>query len=377
MPTISDVAKQAGVSLGTVSRVINDAGNIMPDTREKVERAIKDLGYVPSASAQSLRSKRTRWLAMVVPTIRNPHWQALVRGVEDAAHRRNYAVFLGNTDDDPEKQRRYVDLAVRQNVAGMFIAPCTAESTDIEALQTRNIPTVLVNRRVDSWQTDGVFCDNISGAYALVDHLIKLGHEHIAVISGPEHLSTMRERLYGYRLAFSKNNLPIDPELARCGPMQPAFGKQFANQLLDQDEPPTAFFTTTDDLSDGVIDALGKRRLRIPHDIALVTFGGHAWPAFRFLTHVLEPAYDMGMNAVELLFNRLEGSEESTSRQVVLPTRLVVRYSCGSQLCDQRDASPMLLLNDDAHPSDVLVEPLREGELFHQDKVEQSRDDLA
>ncbi len=358
MPTISDVAKQAGVSLGTVSRVINDAGNVMPDTRKKVERAIKELDYVPSASAQNLRSKRTRWLTMVVPTIRNSHWQALVRGVEDAAHSHNYTLFLGNTDDDPKKQKRYVDLAIGQNVAGMIIAPCTAESTDFEALQTRKIATVLVNRRVDSWQTDAVFCDNVSGAYALVDHLIKLGHRRIAMISGPEHLSTMRERYHGYRLALADNDLPIDPRLVKCGPMQPAFGKHVADQLLDRDEPPTAFFTATDDLSNGVIDALGKRGLRIPHDIALVMFGGHAWPALQFLTHVLEPAYEIGMNAAQLLFSRLEETEELASRQVILPTHLVIRYSCGSQLKELGEASPMLLLNDDSHTLDVLVEPL-------------------
>lgn len=362
MPTISDVAKQAGVSVGTVSNVLNNVGNVSPANRAKVERAIKELGYVPSASARSLRSKRTRWLTMVVPTISHPHWQALVRGVEDAAHSRGYAVFLGNTDDNPVKQEQYLDVAISHNVAGVIIAPCDSNAKELIRLRRRNIPTVLVNRRIDGWETDGVYCDNVSAARALVRHLIELGHQRIAMISGPRRLSTMRERVTGYCIALAEAGLPIDFELIKYEQRQAPSSEYLTYELLDQQDPPSAIFAATDDVSKGVIEALGRRGLRIPHDIALVTFGDHTRAAFQFLTHILEPGYEMGINAVQLLFSRLQAGAEFEPRQVVLPTRLIVRYSCGSKLKEEGEASPSLLVSDDTHSKNMLVKPLRADE---------------
>jgi len=149
LPTISDVAKRATVSPATVSRVIHGAKNVRPATREKVERAIEELGYVPSAVAQSLRSKRTRSLALVVSDITNTFWTTVVRGVEDVAHRHDYSVLLCNTDENLAKQLRYLDVLISKQVDGIIIAPYDSDSQHLHKLRSRNIPTVLIDRRIE------------------------------------------------------------------------------------------------------------------------------------------------------------------------------------------------------------------------------------
>ncbi len=217
MPTISDVAKQAGVSPATVSRVIQGAKNVRPATREKVQQAIEELGYVPSAVAQSLRSKRTRSLALVVSDITNPFWTTVARGVEDEAQRHGYAVLLCNTDENLAKQLRYLDFLISQQVDGVIIAPYDSNGQHLNKLRQRNIPTVLIDRRIDGWNVDSVRGDSVSGARALVQHLIRLGHTRIAVVSGPATTSTAEDRIAGYCLALTEEGIPVEPSLIRRG----------------------------------------------------------------------------------------------------------------------------------------------------------------
>lgn len=358
MPTISDVAKRAGVSVGTVSNVINNAENVAPATREKVERAINELGYVPNGVARSLRSRRTRWLALVVPTITNAHWHAIVRGVEDAAQSRGYAVLLGNTDDNLVKQRQYLDVAISQSVAGVIIAPCDSDAEKLTRLRKRNIPTVTINRRIDNWDIDGVFSDSISGARALVRHLVDLGHKRIAMISGPRHLTTVQDRIAGYCIALAEAGVPVEPQFIKSGEFQATSGEYLTDQALDEGLNPTAIFAANNQIGLGVISALGKRGLRIPQDVALVCFGDFAEAYFPFMTVTLEPAYEMGMNAAQLLFSRLDAGEDLSPRQVVLPTRLIVRYSCGSKHRENGDSEPCLLVPKDTQSQSVLVKTL-------------------
>ena len=197
MPTISDVANRAGVSPATVSRVLHGAPNVRPDPRAKVEEAIEQLGYVPSAVAQSLRSKRTRSIALVVSDVTNTFWTTVARGVEDVAQRHRYSVLLCNTDEDLAKQRQYLDVLIRQQVDGVIIAPYDSDAQNLDSLRSRNIPTVLVDRRVEGWDVDSVISDSIAASRALVQHLLSLGHQRIAVLSGPATTSTAEDRIAG------------------------------------------------------------------------------------------------------------------------------------------------------------------------------------
>jgi LacI family transcriptional regulator len=361
LPTINDVAKRAGVSPVTVSRVINNVSNVSPTTREKVERAIQELNYVPSIAARSLRLKRTRTLALILPDITNTFWTTVARGVEDAAQRRDYSVFLCNTDEDEVKQRRYLDFVVGQRVDGVIIAPHDTDAQHLAQLRDRNLPTVVIDRHVEGWEVDSVLGDSLSGAMALVQHLISLGHKRIAMLSGPASASTAEDRVAGYCIALAEAGILIEPGLIKRGEYRMTSGEEMTHQLFDEGPNPTAIFAANNAIAMGVIDALEQRGLRIPQDIALVSFDdfpnvSHLFP---FLTVVTQPAYDMGINAAQLLLSRLDSEVDLQPRHVVLPTRLIVRHSCGSRLNDQEQCILSLpLVKDARREQSSMVKPL-------------------
>lgn len=364
MPTISDVARRAGVSPATVSRVLQGAANVHPDTRERVEQAIAELGYVPSAVARGLRSKRTRSLALVVPDITNPFWTTVVRGVEDIAHEQDYSVLLGNTDENPVKQQRYLDFLIGQQVDGVIIAPYDSDAGKLDTLRRRNIPTVIVDRRIEGWDVDSVLGDSLAGARALVRHLIELGHRRIALISGPALTSTAEDRVAGYCLALAEAGIPVDPALIRRGEYRAASGAELTHRLLDEGLKPTAIFAGNNAIALGVIEALVKRGVRIPQDMALVSFDdlpntSHLFP---FLTVMAQPAYDLGVNAAQLLLSRLDSDGSLRPRHVVLPPRLIIRHSCGSRLTADGQCPLSLPVVWEEKTEGILVKPLSDEE---------------
>jgi LacI family transcriptional regulator len=365
LSTINDVAKRAGVSPVTVSRVINNAGNVSAATREKVERAIEELGYVPSVMARSLRSKRTGTLALIVSDVTNPFWTTVARGVEDTAQSHDYSVFLCNTDENPVKQQCYLDVVVAQRVDGVIIAPYDSDAQNLAQLRKRNIPTVIIDRRIEGWDVDSVRGDSVSGARALVQHLISLGHRRIAMLSGPANTSTADDRIAGYCMALTEAGIPVAPGLIKRGEYRITSGAELTHQVLDEGLNPTAIFAANNTLAAGVIQALGKRGLRIPQDIALVCFDDlpNVSYLFPFLTVVVQPVYDMGMNAAQLLLSRLDSEVSLQPRHVVLPTRLIVRHSCGSRLQDSDHPTLSLPFPKNAQIEEsTIVKPLNRDE---------------
>jgi LacI family transcriptional regulator len=334
LATITDVAKLAGVSPVTVSRVINDAPLVNSRTRARVEEAIRELGYVPNVAAASLRSKRTRSLALILPDVTNTFWTTVARGVEDTAQSHGYSVFLCNTDEDLAKQARYLEFVTSQRVDGVVIAPCDRNASNLARLRDRDIPTVIIDRGIDGWDTDTVRGDSLSGAYALTKHLIGLDHRRIAIISGPHNTSTAEDRVTGYCAALAEAGIAPDPRLIQRGEYRTTSGEALACQLLDEDPRPTAIFAANNAIAMGVIDAAAKRGLRIPQDLALVCFDdlpsiSHLFP---FLTVVVQPVYEMGVNAAQLLLSRLAAASPLDPRHIVLPTCMIVRHSCGARL---------------------------------------------
>ncbi len=338
MTTIADVARRAGVSPVTVSRVINGASNVRVSTREAVEQAIADLRYVPSVVARSLRSKRTYALALLVPDITNPFWTTVARGVEDAAQSGNYSVLLCNTDESPAKQHRYLDMIVSQRVDGVIIAPYDSDGQNLLRLRERDIPTVVIDRRIKDWNVDTVYCDSTSSACALVRHLIGLGHTRIAMITGPKGTSTAEDRLDGYNYALREAGLPLDPALVKRGEYRSATGMAMMLELLETPRPPTAVVTANNVIAMGVFEAVRSSRLAVPQDIALVTFDDlpDISRFFPFFTVISQPAYEMGHEAACLLLNRLDVGGSLEPRCIMLPTRLVARVSCGRLKDEQR-----------------------------------------
>ncbi|MGQ9793908.1 MAG: substrate-binding domain-containing protein [Anaerolineae bacterium] len=334
MPTIVDVARRAGVSPVTVSRVLNGTARVNPATRDAVERVIAELGYVPNIVARSLRSRRTGTLGLILPDISNPLWAAVARGVEDAARSHDYVMFLGNSNEDPATQEHYLQSMISQRVEGIIVVPCEGEMPNPIPPREQGIPVVAVHRPIQGWDTDMVTTDIAAGARALVRHLVALGYSRVAVLTGPTTTFSADECVAGYCLALNEAGIPIDLQLVRRGELRVVSAARMTNQLFEEGLRPDAILAANNILARGALDALQQRGLRVPEDIALVSFDdSEALSAFfPFMTVIALPGYELGSNAAQLLLSRLYGAQSLPSRRVVLPTRLIIRHSCGCYL---------------------------------------------
>ena len=329
-----------------------------------MEQAIAELGYVPSGVAKSLRLKRTKTLALIVPDIQNSFWTTVARGVEDAAQSSGYSIFLCNTDENAEKQRHYLEVVISQRADGVIIAPSDNKVENLALLRKRRIPTVVMDRYIDGWDVDTVMGDSVAASRALVKHLINLGHTRIAMISGPQTTSTSTDRIIGYRIALAEAGIPYDPDLIRIGEYRSISGERLTHQLLESDNRPTAIFAANNVIALGVIDALSAHGLRIPQDMALVSFDDlpNTSRLFPFLTVAVQPAYDLGANAAQLLLSRLQSDQLPPPRHVILPTRLIIRHSCGATLNDPTLPTLTLPLGSEVYERVELVKPLTADE---------------
>ena len=331
MPTIHDVAKRAGVAPITVSRVINNSGYVSQTTRDRVERAIAGLGYIPNALARGLRSKRTNTLALIMTDITNPFFTNIARGVEDTARESGYTVIFCNTDESETEEFRYAQILAQKQVDGVLLVPACSNSRTVEFLQSIDISVVLLDRRVPNVEIDVVRCDSEAGAYRLVQLLIGLGHKRIAIISGQRGVSTAEDRVAGYRRAMVEAGLTKN-EQVYFGFFTQACGYKFAKQALAQPSPPTALFGANNFISIGAMKALRDQQLRVPEDVTLVSFDDLPVTLFidePFLTVAVQPAYEMGQKATELLLNRLIGEAPEECQEVILPIEIIQRKSSG------------------------------------------------
>jgi LacI family transcriptional regulator len=331
MSTISDVAKRAGVSTMTVSRVLNNSGPISPQTRKRVEKAIAELGYVPNALARSLHFKRTKTIALVLTDITNPFFTTIARGVEDAASKQGFTVMFCNTDESQDEEAEYLKVLLQKQVDGMLLVPACLEPDSVLFLQERQTPVVILDRRIPNVRIDTVRCDSEGGAYALIRHLLELGHTRVAVLSGPRTVSTAIDRVTGYRRAMQAAGLDVSEELAMHGEFNQASGYAMAQQALALDPRPTALFAANNFIAIGAYRALRDAGLHVPEDVSLVAFDDLPAPLVMepFLTVAAQPAYEMGQKATELLLARLSGEGPADCQEIVLPTEVIVRRSSG------------------------------------------------
>ncbi|HEY6057837.1 MAG TPA: LacI family DNA-binding transcriptional regulator [Candidatus Limnocylindrales bacterium] len=329
MTTIKDVARHAGVSTMTVSRVINRSGYASEETRVRVERSISELGYVPNAVARHLRSKRTKTIALVLSDITNPFFTTIARGVEDVAGSRGFGVMFCNTDESEAEEVDYLQMLIERQVDGVLLVPASNASEPLRMLRAHEVPVVLLDRRVAARQVDQVRTDSVAGAYTLVRHLTELGHRRIAMLTGKRGISTAVDRVAGYQKALTEVAIPFDPTLVRYGGFGLAGGYRMALEVLAGVPRPTAIFAANNFLAFGALRALRHARLRVPEDMSLVCFDDlpEDWMIDPFLTVMDQPAYEMGRQAAELLFERLEGRGAKRPRSIVLPGEFIVRRS--------------------------------------------------
>ncbi len=345
MSTIHDVAQRAGVSAMSVSRVINRSSYISQRTRERVEAAIAELGYVPNTLARSLRMKGTQTLALVLSDITNPFFTTLGRGVQDAARAEGFNVIFCNTDESETEQAEQLITLVQKRVDGVLLVPAAHSAEPVAYLKKHKIPVVVLDRRVQDCSVDSVRCDSELGAYQLTKLLSDLGHRRIAALSGPESVSTASDRVAGYRRALAEAGLDSDAELVFYGPYTPYGGYRMTEAALAQSPRPTALFAANNFIAIGAYQCLKIAGFCVPEGMAIVAFDDMPLTAMiePFFTVVAQPAYEMGQQGMQLLLLRLGGQEPSECREVILPFELIVRQSSGRALDSANGRAPMPL----------------------------------
>ena len=330
--TIKDVARVSGVSSMTVSRVINGGDRVSPETKQRVEQAIAELGYVPSRLARGLIRQKTGTLALIVPDVANPFFTLIVRGAEDVARRAGYRMILCDTRADLAIERDVIEEMLAHRVEGIAIAPVSDRSkVHLERLARFGVEFVLIDRTVNGIECDVVVGDNTGGARRLVEHLLSLGHRRIGFITESDDVSTARDRRRGYEQALELAGLGLEPELVVNSTVDPSGGFSGMERLLELEDPPTAVFTVNNLVAVGAIEAVRASGLDVPEDIALVCFDDieYASRLYPFLTVMAQPAETLGTLGTQLLLERIEGRGPEQPRVVVLPAQFVVRRSSG------------------------------------------------
>lgn len=337
MANIYDVAKEARVSLATVSAVVNESAYVSPGLKTRVTAAIQKLAYQPNLVARGLAKQQTRTLGMIAPNIANPFWPEVVRGVEDAAHAAGYTLLLASNDDDPAKEARYLRMFLAKRVDGLLVTkavgPLDAEVAGL--LRAAKTPVVQLMRSTPAFAGDKVLVDEREGVYEGVAHLLRMGYRRIAMINGVEKVSTSAQRLVGYREALQDWSVDADPALVAHGDFRIESGYVAGIQLLKR--RPDAVFVGNYLMTVGFMRALRQYQLRCPEDIAVVTCDDHPWlDSFHpRLTTVNLPKYELGQAAAKMLVRRLQPGEEpppKRSQVVTLKTMLCLRESCGFEL---------------------------------------------
>ena len=334
MVTIRDVAKHAGVSPITVSRVINNSGYVSQATRARVEAAIDELRYIPNMLGPSLRFKQTMTLALVLTDITNPFWTIVARGVEDVAQANGYSVILCNTDESETKQGQYFYTLLRRRIDGIMLVPAQSAPGPVKMIQSHNIPVVVLDRQIPNLKVDIVRADSENGAFQLTEHLLSLGHRHIAMLSGPSTVSTAVDRVRGYRRALTAAGLSAEAAYIYWGAFTLDSGREMALKALAANPQLTAFFAANELIAIGAIQALRELGMVVPDDIALVLVDDipPIYTIEPFLTVAIQPAREVGQQAAKLLLGRVTGELAAECQHVVLPTQLVIRASSGSLL---------------------------------------------
>ena len=330
--TMKDVAKRAGVSIATASRVLNGHGYSSDDAKSRVNHAAQELGYRPNDIARSLKLKRTDTIGLVITDIVNPFYSILASGVLDAASKHGYHVIVSATDENPALESEYLQVLMEKRAIGV-IAVCTGENLECwKEAQALGIKIVFVDRQIDEINfADIVLVDNLKGAYDAVASLIELGHRRIGIINGPITTTTGKQRLAGYIKAHEDAGVEIHDELLKIVTFKGESGHKAARELLSLKNPPSAIFATNNVLGQAAMFVINDRGLQIPEDISFIIFDDVPWASLTnpSVTVVSQPTYQLGYEGMELLHERLDPEEggQNEPKKLVLDPQLIVRES--------------------------------------------------
>ncbi|MBP0597546.1 LacI family DNA-binding transcriptional regulator [Herbaspirillum sp. LeCh32-8] len=322
MSTIKDVARLAGVSYTTVSHVLNQTRPVSADARERVLRAVDELAYVPSALARSLRSKVTGSIGLIIPNNTNPYFSELARGIEDYCYEAGYSVILCNSDDDPDKQRDYLQVLQTKRCDGLIIATLT--QTDLKPMSRLDIPTVLLDRAPKELDTDLVSTDNVLGGQLAARHLLDMQRRRVACIAGPAGLALSDERVQGLRGSLQEGGRQLDEADLLHADFSSTGGYHAAMQLLrrtGKEQRPDAIFCCNDMMAIGVLRAAGELQIEVPGALSVVGFDDIELAQFVHppLTTVAQNTRRLGNLTAQFLLERIADPSLPARRETVTP----------------------------------------------------------
>lgn len=333
MATIKDVAKRAGVSPATVSRVVNNQPYVAEDLRQRVLTAIQALDYHPNRVAQRLRAEKSHLVGVIMSDIKNPFYTLALGGLEQVLSQQSLSVLICNSNMSQERENDFISLMLSEGVAGMIIAPVKEKSDTLMEAGKNGLPIVAIDRRIKNPKVDIVLADNFRGAYRAIQRFVQLGHKRIAIVNGPQYLTSGRERYAGFLQAMDEAGLPVDPELVKYGDYQVESGYRLTRELLQSSRFPMALFVANNLMTIGALNAIHELGYKIPSEVAVIGFDDVPWAMSLNppLTTVAQPSVDIGVSAAELLLSRI-ANPERLARTVVLETELIVRASCGGNV---------------------------------------------
>ena len=338
-PTLDDVAKEANVSQKTASRVLNNEKYVRPEVRHRVEEAILRLGYRSNDLARTLKLGATRTIGLVVTDISNPFYAACALGVARVARRRGYTVLLSSSDEGLPAEREYVELLVRQRIAGLIVVPAAGDHSYLASEQARGLPIVALDRPLVGLETDCILSENEAGARAMTAHLLEHGRRRIALLCGSPDIYTYAMRLQGYRRAMEAAGAP---EIIRFITPTVEGAAEATVKLMSEPVRPDSICCVNNRVTVGVLGALGRLGITVPDDLAVIGFddfelGDVVRPR---LSVVRQPAIEIGMQAATLLIGRIEGLESGPPRAVTLPVEVAIRDSCGPHELVEQSKDP-------------------------------------
>lgn len=333
--TIKDVAAEAGVSTATVSFVLAGAEGVRDETRSRVLQAVAKLNYQPNRLAQGLRLGHRKVIGVVIPDLQNPFFTGVIHGIEGVLYKAGYTLLLGHSDGLAEREQMQLEIFRREGLAGLVLIPGNGPGASYKSMQSWTIPAVAVDRSPSDLEIDLVCSDHRGGMRMAVNHLISIGHRDIGLINGPEEMDVAQERLLGYEDALRGAGLPIREPLILHGDFHQEGGRAAMGRFLAMPKPPRAVMIANNLMTLGALQAVHERGVRIPEEMAVSCFDDMPWAISLHppLTAVAQLPEEIGQTAAQLLLARVEDPSRCV-RRVVLPTRLIVRASCGAHLCE-------------------------------------------
>lgn len=326
--TIKEVALEAGVSIATVSRVLNEQAGVSTELSEQVQAAVRKLNYRPNGIARALKISKSRCIGLIIPDIENPFFPALVRGVEDAAQKQGYAVILCNTDGKPDEEKAYLKFLLSKQVDGILFVGNLNYEKNKHWLSTLPVPFVLLDRPMPGAPFPTVLVDNELGALLAVNHLIEEGRRHIGIITGKSHSATSNERIHGALQSLKNHGYFFDEQLLSTGYFTFDGGYMAAEKLISSGHEFDAIFVANDMMAIGAIECLRKYGKQVPNDVAVVGFDDIRMAEWYqpSLTTVKQPVYDMGQVAVRIMVEQIKGVGNGDQHRILKP-ELIIRQS--------------------------------------------------